>query len=337
MFSRYPIQRSPSGAGGGAWWLSLIVSAALLFTGCTAAEDSGRPTVVAAVYPLAFIAEELAGAEAEVERLTPAGAEPHDLELTPGQARSIAEADLVLYVGAGFQPAVEDAVQQSGNGLDVLELVGNDLPEPGSTEHEDEGDAHSEESDEEEAEDQHGDDEHAGEHGADPHVWLDPTLAAAIAGSVAIELQDLLPGARDAIAGRANDLTQRLEELHDAFETSLASCEGDTIVVSHEAFGFLTGRYGLKQEGISGIDPEQEPSPQRLAEMARFVRDNEIGTIFLEPLVSREVGQTLADETGAGIAYLDPLEMPPADGDFFDAMRLNLDALRRGLKCDPGV
>lgn len=301
--------------------LRLAVAGVLLVmaanAACSPAGESG-PSVVAAVYPLAFMAEAIAGDAVDVSSLTP-GAEPHDLELTPSQARSIAEAELVLYVGSGFQPAVEDAVQRSSNGLDVLELAAPLDAEEGHSEGEAAEDA----------------EEHADE-GADPHVWLDPAEAAAVAGAVLEEMVSLAPEDEEAMTARHGELVNRLAQLDASFTSALADCTEDTIVVSHEAFGYLTRRYDLQQVGISGLNPEQEPSPQRLAEVTRFVQENGIGTIYLERLVSAEVGQTLAEETGAAIAYLDPLEMKPERGDYFSAMRENLAALQQGLDCSAG-
>lgn len=288
----------------------------MLAAGCTAGQQEGSASVVAAVYPLAFIAEEIAGDEIEITTLTPAGGEPHDLELTPSQARSIAEAELVLYVGGGFQPAVEDAVEQTDQGLDVLDLVTTITAE-----------GHTEETEEE-----------AHEHeGADPHAWLDPTQAALIADSVLERLIEIAPEHEATFEERHDALVEAFTELDSEFTDGLEDCRERTIVVSHEAFGYLTQRYGLEQMGISGINPEQEPSPQRLADVTRFVADNGIETIFLERAVSAEVGATVAEETGARVAYLDPLEVGPESGDLFTVMRANLEALQRGLGCSGGV
>lgn len=89
--------------------------------GCGGSADNGAQTVVAAFYPLAWAAERIAGEGVEVLNLTPPGAEPHDVELSPRDVDAIRDADLVLYAGSGFQPAVEDAVRdRSGPSVDVL-------------------------------------------------------------------------------------------------------------------------------------------------------------------------------------------------------------------------
>jgi zinc transport system substrate-binding protein len=119
--------------------------AACLGAGCGAGVGSsgGRETVVAAFYPLAYAAGRIGGNAIDVENLTPSGAEPHDLELTPRAVGELQQADVVLYLGHGFQPAVSDAVE--GARGRVVDLLAGLPLRPG-----------------------------------DPHVWLDPTLYARI-------------------------------------------------------------------------------------------------------------------------------------------------------------
>ena len=118
------------------------------------------------------------------------------------------------------------------------------------------------------------------------------------------------------------------------FAEGLKSCRSRDLVTSHAAFGYLAARYDLKQVSISGIDPEAEPSPARLAEIAAFVEDHHISTIFFEELAPPDLAEALARETGARTDVLSPLETTPEQGDFLDEMRRNLERLRKGLDCE---
>jgi zinc transport system substrate-binding protein len=281
---------------------------------------SSRPQVAAAFYPLQFVAEKVAGDDADVTNLTPPGTEPHDLELTPRQVARISEADLLLYLGQRFQPSVEDAASETaGRAVDVLE--GLDLAgaeEDG--EHADEA----EEADEGEEE----------EHGEwDPHVWLDPTRFAAVAENVGTLLAEIDPDNAEGYRERADDLATQLEDLNSEFKKGLANCERTEIVVSHDAFGYLAREYGLEQVSIAGIDPESEPSPARVAEVADFAAEHGVTTIFFETLLSPAIAETIADEIGVTTEKLDPIEGPPEDTDYFGAMRANLGALQAALGC----
>lgn len=285
--------------------LRLPVVTSLLLAACGGGGEAAgaQPRVVASLYPLAFVVEEVAGDLVDLDNLTPPGAEPHDLELTAGQIRSLVDADLVVYIGRGFQPALEDALADLDSPrLDVLEIR-QDLLTPRS-------DAR-----------------------ADPHVWLDPERLAHVAQAVADGLMRLDQENARRYQANVARLQSRLDALDFEFRDGLARCERSTIVTSHEAFGYLADAYGLEEIGVAGIDPEAEPSPGRLAEVAEFVEENAVTTIFFEVLVPPQTAETLAEEAGIVTARLDPLEGAPEDGDYFSAMRANLDALRRGLDC----
>jgi zinc transport system substrate-binding protein len=266
-----------------------------------AATAGGQKSVVAAFYPVAFAAQQIGGADVGVTNLTPAGAEPHDIELRVSDVSRIAKADLVLYLGEGFQPAVEKAVNSThAHGVDLLvtqELVAS--------------------KDEE------------GKPALDPHVWLDPILYAQMAGEIGQALDK--PHA-------AASFVARLHRLDRAYRTGLAHCRRTTIVTSHAAFGYLSRRYHLHQLALEGITPEAEPTAKALKSLIQQVRKAGATTIFFETLVSPKLAQTVARESGAKTAVLDPIEglTPSAvehGATYFTVMRGNLAALRKGLAC----
>jgi len=286
-----------------------LLCAALAAVSCGGSSEAGgsddaRPHVVAAFYPLAFATGRVVGKAAVVEILTPTGVEPHDLELSSGQVRDIAEADLVVYLGQGFQPAVEDAVANldASRRLDALE--GKSL-------------LRGVEEDEE----------------TDPHIWLDPTIMATMADQIAGRLGALDPGGTDGYEANAEALNRDLLELDREYSDVLSNCRSKEFVTSHAAFGYLAARYGLHQTSIAGVDPEGEPSPGRLAEVARFVDEHDVTKIFFEELAPPDLAETLARETGAEAEVLSPLETPPERGDYLDVMHTNLDKLGEALGC----
>ena len=269
-------------------------------------------TVVASFYPLAEAAEKVGGELVQVTNLTPPGVEPHDLELNPDQVGAIQTADVVLYLGEDFQPAVQDAVSDAnGTTVDLLQSMPLASPPPGQS---GEGLA------------------------VDPHVWLDPVLYERIVDRVAAALSDAKPSAAQRFRRNARAFDVQIRSLDEQFRTGLSNCARDTIVTNHAAFGYLSDRYGLQQEPIEGISPEAEPDPKRLSELADLVRREGITTIFTEELLSPRVAETLANETGATTAALSPLEglteqEQQAGDDYLSVMRRNLDALERGLGC----
>ncbi|MBW6436609.1 metal ABC transporter substrate-binding protein [Actinoplanes hulinensis] len=291
-----------------------LLTALSALTGCgggSANGDDGKLSVVTAFYPLQFISERVGGDAVRVSTLTKPGAEPHDVELNAGQVGQVADAGLIVYL-SGFQPAVDDAVKQNGGdrGFDAAGTV-----QPLTAE---EADAHAEE-----------------EHGAnDPHVWLDPERLATIADKLAERLGKADPAHAADFTGRAAALRTELTALDGEFKTGLANCARRELVTSHTAFAYLADRYDLTQIGITGIDPETEPSPQRLAEVAAEAKEHGTTTIFFETLVSSKVAETIAREAGAQTAVLDPIEgLTDDSADYFSAMRANLTALKLGLEC----
>lgn len=292
-------------------------------------DGSARLSVVASFYPLAEAAIRVGGDEVDVTNLTPAGAEPHDLELTPDALESIVRADLVLFVGGGFQPAVEEAVAMAeGVAVDVLEGLAT-LPPAADDDHDDGGHDDGTDADHDDLDE-----------GlvADPHVWLDPSLYAELLARVAAATTEARPAAAATFESNLASSVDALEGLDRTFRESLATCESRVLVVSHAAFGYLAAAYDLDQRSITGISPEAEPDPRRMAQLLDEVQAEGVTTIFTEELVSSAVAETLAAEAGVTTAVLNPLEgltaeQEAAGDDYGSVMRANLEALRAGLRC----
>jgi zinc transport system substrate-binding protein len=282
-----------------------LLAAVVVVNGLTAcglgrnAGADGKTFVVAAFYPLQFLAERIGGDHVFVTNLVKPGAEPHDLELTPHQVGDISEADLVVYLG-GFQPAVDEAIigEAKRTSLDVSKvqpLTGNQ----------------------------------------DPHVWLDPVRFAAIGDKVAERLAAVDQTNATTYQSRAAELHRELATLDGDYAAGLKSCDRQEIVTSHAAFGYLASRYKLHQIPISGLNPDEEPSAKRLSEVSSLARQHGVTTIFFETLVSPKLAETLAREVGAKSEVLDPIEglEDTAKGDYVSVMRANLTKLRAALGC----
>jgi zinc transport system substrate-binding protein len=300
-----------------------VVVPLLLLAGCGGSSDAaqdGRLRVTASFYPLQWATAQVAGDRAEVTSLTPPGAEPHDLELGPRDVATVGEADLVVYLD-GFQPAVDDAVEQEAGDASYDVTPAARLHEADAGHEHEDGDEH-----------EPGD----GHESADPHFWLDPTRLADVADGIADRLGQVDPDHAAAYADRATGLRAELEALDQDLRAGLENCAATELVTAHTAFGYLTERYGLTQVGISGLTPDAEPGPQDLAEVATFVQEHGVRTIYYETLVSPAVAETLAEETGATTAVLDPIEGltdESAGEDYVAVMRSNLQTLRDGQRC----
>jgi zinc transport system substrate-binding protein len=142
-----------------------------------------------------------------------------------------------------------------------------------------------------------------------------------------------LDAARAGSAKGLSGFESAMTKLSGAFTAGLADCRIKALVVSHEAFGWLARAHGFTQHGISGISPEAEPSPARMAEIAQLVSEEGVSTIYFEPLVSDKAALAIASETGAKTAVLDPIEGATGGSDYPTIMNTNLDTLRSGQSC----
>jgi len=275
--------------------------------------------IVAAFYPLQFITQRVVGEHATVVNLTQPGAEPHDLELTPRQVASLTTANLVIYE-KGFQPDVDEAVRQSEN-REVIDTTTVVSLRPLMTNGDDLGHA-----------------EGAGrDHSAlDPHIWLDPTSVSRIADAVQARLVIIDPDHVADYRRNARELEQELRGLDLSYRSGLAHCVRTEFITTHAAFGYLAQRYHLTQIAISGLSPDAEPSPARIADVQRVARAYGLTTIFSETLVSPALARAIAGDLGLVTDVLDPIEglTDQSRGhDYFSIMASNLAALRKAGGC----
>ncbi len=318
----------PTAALAGAVALGATALTACSGAGATGGKD-GKLGVTASFYPMQFLAEQIGKDHVKVDVLTKPGVEPHDLEITPRQTAQLGEADVVLYLKS-LQPAVDKAVAQSGvkNVVDAATLTR--LEAHAASGHGEEGHAH-----------QDGD-EHAAEaeghsHGAagtDPHVWLDPAKYAEIAKGVGAALEKADPNNAADYKKNTDELVGKLTALDTEFKDGLKNTASRTFITTHSAFGYLSERYGLDQEGISGVDPESEPSPARMKELQEIAKKENVSTVFFETLASDKTAKVLATDTGLKTDVLDPLEgiTDKSQGaDYFEVMRSNLKNLQKAL------
>lgn len=317
-------------------WIAIIAGISLLGYGISyrfiqqnrEVVDTGRMQVVASFYPLAHIAEQVGKEFVSVLNLTPAGSEPHDFDPSPRDVGTLQGSRVFVYNGAGLEPWVTRLVPELEEKGVMLVEASKELPLIA-------GDAH--EHEEEHEEDEHEEGESEGEF-FDPHVWLDPVLFSQEVNAVASAFVVADPLHASEYMGNARVYTQELEGLHQEFTQGLASCKRRDIVTSHAAFGYLAARYNITMVPISGISPDEEPTPARLAEISDLMQERGITHIFFESLVSPKLAETISTETGAQAISLNPLE-GLTDEDisngktYITVQRENLEALRVALDC----
>lgn len=302
-----------------------VMIGALLFAACgntnNEADKKEDLTIVTTFYPIYDFTKEIVGDEGNVKLLIPAGTEPHDFEPSAKERAEISDADVFVYNSSDmefFVDSLKDSVDskqtlmiEAAKGIDRLESQ--------------EADEH------EESEEGH---DHAHEY--DPHVWLDPVLAIKEVRTIAGELGEKYPDKKEIFTKNADAYIKKLEELDQKYSEELKNATNRTFVTQHAAFAYLANQYNLEQVAISGVSPDQEPTPSRLAELKEFVKKNNIKVIYFEENASSKVAETLSNETGVKLEVLNPLEsltneQIKAGENYISVMEKNLEALKESI------
>ncbi|WP_328317401.1 metal ABC transporter substrate-binding protein [Streptomyces sp. NBC_00388] len=306
--------------------VSAAVAAALVaLSACsgsaTADHKDGKLHVVASFYPLQYLTQEIGGDHVSVTNLTKPGVEPHDLELSPKQTVALSGEDAIIYL-KGLQPAVDEAIKQSGvkhvadaAAMTTLEKHGTEV----DGHHHTTGDnaSHSQ-----------------SEAGLDPHIWLDPVRYAQVARGVDRTLAAADPAHKADYRRNTDALVKKLDALDRQYADGLKDRTSDTFVTTHAAFGYLAERYGLTEEAISGIDPESEPSVSRMKDLHSLAAKHHVSTVFFETIANPDTARTLAGDLHVRTGVLDPLEgiTDKSRGrDYLQVMQSNLTALQKAL------
>ncbi|CAH1194872.1 High-affinity zinc uptake system binding-protein ZnuA [Paenibacillus allorhizoplanae] len=300
--------------------LMLTGLSTILLTGCATdtVSSDGKLDVVTSFYPMYEFTKQVAGEHANVIALIPVGSEPHDWEPSAKDMKKVKEADVFIYNGI-VEGWAEQALQSTANTKRVVVEASNgiDLIEG----------LHQEEEEEE---------EEGHSHELDPHVWLSPVLAQREVEAIAQGLIAVDPTHKDDYRNNADRYIAKLKALDGTFREALASVKHKEFVTQHAAFGYLAKEYGLTQVPIAGLSPEEEPAPDKMADIIEFVKEKQVKTIFFETLVDPKVATTIAKEINAHTDVLNPLEGLTAEDkknnlDYISIMTNNLHALKKAL------
>lgn len=275
-------------------------------------KNNSKIQVIASFYPLYFFAKVIGGDRVDVKNITPAGVEPHDYEPTTQDIAHIEKGDMLILNGSveGWGDKIRDNLQ----GTDVkIVTAGEGLLKKEITE--------------------------GGGKIKDPHIWLAPNLAKIEIAKITAGFTAIDPDNSNFYRYNEKKLDNALDTLDTVFKKGLQDCQTKDIITSHAAFAYLAEEYGLNQVSIAGLSPDEEPSAQKLADIAQFVKKNNIKYIFFENLISPKSSETIADEVGAKTLVLDPIEGISDDNisagkNYFTIMVDNLKNLRIALGCE---
>lgn len=312
----------------------LIGCVAVLLSGCTrnanvdVQGDDDRISVYTSFYTMYDFSKKIGGDRIKLTNIMPQGAEPHHWEPSPRDILEIEKADVFIYNGAGMEPWVEKVLGTIKNkDLVAVETSKNTELLLGNHSH---GEDHEEENSEEQNHD-HDDLEY------DPHVWLSPKNAKKQMEAIKDAFVKADPKNSEYYEKNFDENAEKLDKLDRDYVEELSKYTKKDIVVGHQAFGYLCNEYGLHQLAIEGLNADTEPTPARMAEIVRFVKEKDVKVIFSEELLSQKVVNAVANETGAKIEFLNPLggltkEDIASGKEYFSIMRENLEALKKALE-----
>ncbi|MGH1637088.1 metal ABC transporter substrate-binding protein [Enterococcus avium] len=291
------------------------------------ASSNEKIQVMTTFYPMYEFTKQVVGDKGDVELLIPAGTEPHDFEPSAKDLAKISDSDVFVYNSPELETWTDNLTDTIDTKQTEIIQASKDIKLMEGTEHDHE-EAHDHDTQEHE--------EHGHSHELDPHVWLDPALAIKEVETIRDQLSKKYPDDKAAFEKNAASYIDELKKLDEEFQTAFKDAKNKTFVTQHAAFGYLANQYGLTQEAIAGISPDQEPSPSRLSELKHYVDDNQVKVIYFEEKASSKVAETLSKETGVKLEVLNPLESLTdkqiKDGeDYLSVMRENLTALKESI------
>lgn len=300
----------------------VAVGAVFLSTADVLAQEEKRPRVVTTFLPGYSLAASVAGDLAEVTNLLPSGGNLHDYQMTPRDMRQLAGADLIIINGLGLESFLDRAMANLGTELERKVVRMSDGLEGRLIE---EGHDHDHGH-------EHHDHDHAhGEH--NPHIWLDPRLAAHAVTNITRALQRVDAGRSEEYAKNAAALVERLKALDAELEARLRPLSGRAFVTYHNAFPYLVRRYGLELAGVVELSPEVAPSPREMSRLLRTIREREVKALFTEPGSRSRLAERIARDAGVKLAELDPLESGELKAEAYEeGMRRNGEALVNALQ-----
>lgn len=281
-------------------------------------EESKQVTIITSFYPLADIAQKIAGKNSTVMNLA-GGQEVHEYMPSPVDMAKLQNADLVIYMGGDLEPWAGEVVPQLAQRGVATAAIADSIPF-----YVNEGDMHKNE----DAGTSHAHDQF------DPHIWLDPVIAQEMARVIVSAISSVDPANAYIYSQNAQNVIEEFDTIDQLYRTGLAECARRDAIISHEAFGYIARRYDVDLHPIVGISMTDEPSAKILAELQSKAEEGATHVLAEKNSVQR-FAQTIAQDAGLAILEINSLENGTGDPQksYGDVMRDNLAVLRIALSC----
>jgi len=305
------------------FFILLVILLILFFTISNDKNKSTNQQITIGVTTFALydIAKHIATKDVNIVNILPFGVDPHSFEPTPKLMASMEKSELIFYSGAGLEPWTAN-FNFKNRAVNISEFV------------------HLEELEEDEDDHGHEHEEHHHSHdgGLDPHYWLDFDNMKKAVDVMTQELIKVVPQNRELYLSNQAQYLLMLENLDEMYKAKLLKCENDTVIVSHNALGYLAKRYNFKVESLTGLSPESEPSAKDVNRIFEHIKEDGVDTIFFENFVNDKLIKTIAKDANIKFELFEPLGTITADEakaglTYEDIMKTNLQKLSEALKC----
>jgi len=266
----------------------------------SASSDSTEISVIASFYPLYEFSKEVGQEKIEVSLLVPPGIEPHEWEPTINELQKMHQSDLIVINGLGFENWIEDFDIVNSNVMIVdtsegISVIKDEIFQ------------------------------------GDPHIWLNPAMAKIQVTNIADALIKIDPVNEKYYRQNAKSYLDKLDSLDTKIKNQLATCKKDFIAF-HNAFSYFSIQYNLNQHTIiNSNDPHVEPTSKTLEEIINLAQQYDIDVIFTEEAVDPRTSQVIANEIGARVLVLSPIEVIDENSNYIMKMGNNLSNLKEAL------
>lgn len=278
--------------------------------------------VYATIFPLYDFARNIGKDKIDLNYIVPPSGEPHDYEISAKMVKDIQNSNVLIKNGLGVDAFVDDVTSESDKlkiviASDGIKTLKYD-EENGSKEEHEEDDVH-----------KHGE--------YDPHVWLNINNAIKECENIKNILIEVDSENKDYYEENYINYIQSLKDLQKSYDSNLSNVNGKSLLVSHDAYGYLCEEYGLKQISVTGVSPNQEPSISKITEITDYAKSNNIKYILFDGLVNPKVSQTIASEANIDTAILYSIDGITKDDfnnneGYISLMEKNLETLKTVLK-----
>lgn len=335
-----------------------VILLALLFTACSKPaanneakneESNGKLNVYASVYPIYDFTKKIGGDKINLSMLTKPGEEPHHYEPSSDDIKNLSKADLFIYNGAGLESFTDKIIEsnpdlktcQASEGVDLIKATHDHDHDHDCCQNNDDADHNhnheNENNHNHEAKENHSSHEEEHHHGMyDPHTWLSIKNAKIEMENIKNKLSEIDPDNESYYQKNFDKYAKMCDDLDKEYSQKISVLPNRVMVVSHQAFGYLCGDYGLSQVPIKNISNEDEPDAQTMAQIIDYIKKNNIKYICVEEMTSTKIADTIKAETGAQIKVLSPVETLTQEQmdkgeDYFSIMENNLKILEEVL------